>query len=70
MSGLLYIGRGAALIGVPARDLSEEEVKELSKEFDIETLIVSGLYQSVTTVKLDKADADKLIKRLQQKEGE
>jgi hypothetical protein len=44
-TGLIYIGRGGFWIGVPARDLTEEEVKTLSKEFDIDKLIASGLYK-------------------------
>jgi hypothetical protein len=71
MSGLTYIGNGAALIGVPARDLTEEEVKELSKEFDIDKLIGSGLYARPGA--FDKADAEKVaphVLKKTKKEGE
>lgn len=37
---LKYIGDGAALPEVPARDLSEAEVEQFGKEF----LLASGLY--------------------------
>ena len=37
---LKYIGDGSFLPGVPARDLSEKEVKE----FDEQVLLNSGLY--------------------------
>jgi hypothetical protein len=42
---LKYIGGGDALIGVPARDLSNEEVEELGKA----ALLNSGLYQEIKT---------------------
>ena len=45
MTGLIYIGNGAALVGVPARDLTEEEALEIAKEFDIELILKSGLYK-------------------------
>jgi hypothetical protein len=41
MAKLKYIGNGAALIAVPARDLTEEEVKK----FDVDALLKSGLYE-------------------------
>ena len=37
---LKYIGNGTALIGVPTRDLTAEEVKRFGKEI----LLESGLY--------------------------
>lgn len=40
MSGLIYIGRGAFLPGIPARDLSADEV-ELHGE---DALLATGLY--------------------------
>jgi hypothetical protein len=39
-----YIGDGAALAGVPARDLSEEE----AQEFGIKLLLSRGLYRKDT----------------------
>ena len=56
MTGLIYIGNGAALIGVPARDLTEEEVKELEKEFDRKTILRSGLYQLTEAEALELAN--------------
>jgi len=44
MSGLIYIGNGKALIGVPARDLSELEIDELAMHYSEADLIASGLY--------------------------
>ncbi len=45
---LKYTGRGEAFIGVPARDLTEEEVTTLSKDFNIQKMIDSGLYVEVS----------------------
>ena len=42
-----YIGKGDALIGVPARDLTAAEVKKYGKE----VLIKSGLYKIKRTTK-------------------
>jgi hypothetical protein len=36
-----YIGNGAFIPGIPARDLSDEEVKEYGRK----TLLDSGLYE-------------------------
>lgn len=41
-SGLRYVGNGAALPDVPARDLSAEEVAD----YDRKALIASGLYEA------------------------
>ncbi len=38
---LKYVGRGASLPGVPARDLSDEEVKQYDEKF----LLRTGLYE-------------------------
>jgi len=38
---LRYVGGGAFLPGVPARDLTEEEAKELGRK----KLVASGLYE-------------------------
>lgn len=43
MSDLEYIGDGAYLVGVPARDIAEAEVAALG--LDAEELLRSGLYQ-------------------------
>lgn len=40
---LKYVGGGAFLIGVPARDLTDEEIEELG--LDRKILIESGLYE-------------------------
>jgi hypothetical protein len=71
MSGLVYIGNGAAIIGIPARDLTEEEIKALPQEFDIEKLIASGLYARPGA--FDKQDAEKVLPHVlkkTKKEGE
>lgn len=39
---LEYIGRGAFIVGIPARDLTEEEVKQHGGE---RKLIATGLYR-------------------------
>ena len=52
---LKYIGNGAAFVGVPARDLTEDEVKILSAEFDIDKLISSGLYKKEETEQTPKS---------------
>lgn len=38
-----YVGKGAWLVGVPARDLSADEVKR----FGLDELIASGLYEEI-----------------------
>lgn len=67
---LIYIGNGAAIIGVPARDLTASEVGQLSREFDIDYLIKSGLYKRAGD--FDVKDAEKILPRLNKikKEGE
>ena len=42
---LKYVGKGAFLIGVPAHDLSDEEIEK--RGLDKEALIKSGLYEEV-----------------------
>jgi hypothetical protein len=39
--GLYYIGDGSAIVGIPARDLTAEEVKEYGGEA---YLLMTGLY--------------------------
>lgn len=63
MSGLNYIGNGAALIGVPARDLTEADLKNLPEDVTAEWLVASGLYKNA-----EKLDAP--IKRDNKKERE
>lgn len=41
MKGLKYVGNGDWLLGVPARDLTEQEVEVLGKT----ELVASGLYE-------------------------
>ena len=41
---LRYVGKGKAIIGIPARDLSDEEVEKYGGE---EELIATGLYEKV-----------------------
>jgi hypothetical protein len=41
--GLKYIGKGDAVIGIPARDLSAEEVKHFG---GVDFLISTGLYRA------------------------
>ena len=67
MSKLIYIGNGGALIGVPARDLTEEEVKQLEKDFDIENLIKSGLYRREGD--FDEKDAAKVLPHITKKKA-
>lgn len=38
-----YVGDGAAIVGIPARDLSKDEVKELDKDL----IEKSGLYEKI-----------------------
>lgn len=40
---LIYIGRGAAIPGIPARDLTDEEVEYFG---GAESLVATGLYQA------------------------
>ena len=47
---LIYIGRGAAIPGVPAQDLTDEDFKERAEQWaelgiDEATLLNSGLYE-------------------------
>ena len=41
--GLKYVGDGGFLPGIPARDLSAEEVKE----YGLEWLLQTGLYEEI-----------------------
>lgn len=45
MSGLIYVGDGSYLLGIPARDLTEAEVEVLGKE----KLLSTGLYEEPKT---------------------
>lgn len=62
--GLRYIGHGAAIIGVPARDLSPEEVQEHGRN----RLLLSRLYEEYPTVK--KVYTPKPIKSAQKGDEE
>lgn len=58
---LKYVGNGASLPGVPARDLTDEEVEALGGE---EKLIATGLYARVQEEKAVRgAKEDKLARR-------
>ena len=46
---LIYIGRGAFLYGVPARDLTDKEVKKHGKD----KLLESGLYEKPKKIPLE-----------------
>jgi hypothetical protein len=70
MTALTYIGNGAAIIGVPARDLTADEVKGLDWLMSEADLLKSGLYKIAGD--FDKADAEKVMPQLRKskKEGE
>lgn len=66
---LKYTGRGA-FIGVPARDLNENDLRQLPEGLTVDILTASGLYQAET---FDQADAAKImprVKRGSKKDGE
>ena len=48
---LKYVGDGRFLIGIPARDLSDEEVKSL--EISERGLVKTGLYKAMKSKKED-----------------
>ena len=50
-----YVGKGAFLIGVPARDLNAEEVKKFGEE----RLLKSNLYEEVK--RKSKAELEKPV---------
>ena len=50
-----YVGKGAWLVGVPARDLSADEVKK----FGLERLLKSNLYEEVK--RKSKAELEKPV---------
>ena len=50
-----YVGEGAWMIGVPARDLNAEEVKK----FGLERLLKSNLYEEVK--RKSKAELEKPV---------
>lgn len=51
---LRYVGAGAYLIGVPARDLSVAELVAL--DLDAGVLVASGLYEPVTELPAEERD--------------
>jgi len=57
MEKLVYIGKGKTVAGVPARDLTPDEIEKFGKAF----LLSSGLYQEVRT-KIYKRESSKMIK--------
>ncbi len=62
---LKYVGNGAFIPGIPARDLTEEEAAHFAQDYafgeieGIEGLIASGLYERVTEAKAVKHAAAK-----------
>lgn len=48
VSGLKYIGKGGFVSGVPARDLTPDEVEKLGKGL----LLATGLYEEVKPPKV------------------
>jgi hypothetical protein len=54
---LKYMGKGAFIPGIPARDLTDEEVERYSQDYEfagirgIEGLIASGLYAPLVAEK-------------------
>jgi hypothetical protein len=50
---LKYIGDGSAIIGIPARDLSDEEVAQLDQAV-VDDLVRFGLYAKPAVVKAAK----------------
>ena len=63
MNGLTYIGKGAFLPDVPARDLTAEEVSQFGKD----TLLKSGLYaesgRQESESRRQKADEKPTVKK-------
>jgi len=63
---LLYIGQGkGTLIGVPAKDMTEEE----ARQFDVSALVKSGLYELANKPKtiVEKYNFDDRPKRSRRK---
>lgn len=60
MTGLQYIGRGEFLPGIPARDLSAEEIEQHG---GAAFLLATGLYQTYAASAEDSAPAAKPAKR-------
>lgn len=50
---LIYVGKGAFIVDIPARDLTDEEVKKYGKKY----LLKSGLY-----VEPDKPESKEEVK--------
>jgi hypothetical protein len=51
-AGLRYVGDGTALIGVPAKDLSAEELAS----YDVGLLLASGLYVAASAAEAAPSD--------------
>lgn len=63
MTGLIYVGEGAWVAPIPARDLTEAEVAAFGEE----ALLKTGLYQKPT----EKASFEKdIFKKAKTKDGE
>ena len=54
---LKYIGRGSSLPGIPARDLTDDEVKRFGKTF----LLSTGLYVKVEEKQDKSSHENKLM---------
>ncbi len=54
---LFYIGDGAALVGLPARDVTEKEVK--ASGYSLAEILESGLYEAADSVLAGKARKEK-----------
>lgn len=68
MTTLVYIGNGAAFIGVPARNLTKAEIETLPDGITLERLLDSGLYKHPVELKQDAVIKPRLNKL--KKEGE
>lgn len=65
MSGLIYNG-GGYLIGIPARDLSDEEARQFGRKY----LLESGLYSEPVKAKPRPAENKLAAGPQESKEGE
>jgi hypothetical protein len=50
---LNYIGDGTAIVGIPARDLTDDEVAQL-EPWQVDALVASGLYAKPAVSKAGK----------------
>lgn len=63
---LRYIGQGAAIVGVPARNLTDEEVKRFGKK----RLLKTGLYVPVRAVRPKDKEPDEQANPADEREKE